>query len=137
MSIEFKDNSLNVKEALGEEAIAFLLEAVAEVHAQTVRNSRVDTGQTKDSWRTAVDEDNLTGYVGSNYENAIWEEFGTGEYALNGNGRKTPWFYVDRHGKGHFTHGKKPHRTLHKAFTMTEETVKRLAEYHMRRLNDR
>ena len=25
-------------------------------------------------------------------ENAIWEEFGTGEYALNGDGRKGKWY---------------------------------------------
>ena len=55
--------------------------------------------------------------VGSPLENAIWEEFGTGEYALKGDGRKGGWFYEDEEGVGHFTHGKKPSRALHNAVT--------------------
>jgi hypothetical protein len=31
--------------------------------------------------------------------NAVYEEFGTGEYAFNGNGRKGGWFYVDEREK--------------------------------------
>ena len=47
-------------------------------------------GQTKSSWDRKVLENE--GVVGSSSENAIWEEFGTGDYAVNGDGRKTPWY---------------------------------------------
>ncbi|EOS75668.1 MAG: HK97 gp10 family phage protein [Lachnospiraceae bacterium] len=117
MAVEFQDNRIEVKEAISNAAIAFLYEACGELEAQTKRNSKVKTGQTKGSYGYAVEEAELTGYVGSSYDNAIWEEFGTGEYALNGGGRKGGWFYVDAQGKGHFTKGKKPRRPLFRAFT--------------------
>ena len=66
--------------------------------------------------------------VGSPLENAVWEEFGTGEYALNGDGRKGGWFYEDDEGKGHFTRGKKPRRALHRAFETKKTPLIKLAE---------
>ncbi len=87
MAVEFEDNRVKVKDAIGSAAIVFLHEACGLLEKQTKQNAKVKTGQTKGSYSYAVDEVELTGYVGSNYENAIWEEFGTGEYALNGDGR--------------------------------------------------
>lgn len=133
--IQFEDNRAKVMEAMAEKAVAFLLEAVAELQSQTARNSRVDTGQTKGSWDTHVDEASLEAMVGSARENAIWEEFGTGEYALNGNGRKTPWVYTDRKGETHFTHGKKPNRALWNAFQTLKPKLIKKAEALMKELN--
>ncbi|NBJ93206.1 HK97 gp10 family phage protein [Parablautia muri] len=116
-NVQFINNSVKVKKALNDKGVAWLYEACGELEARTKRNSKVVTGKTKGSYQHNVDENNLEGFVGSNYENAIWEEFGTGEYALNGNGRKGGWFYKDAQGKGHFTHGKHPKRPLFKAFT--------------------
>lgn len=135
MSIIFKDFRAEVKGELADKAVAFLYEAVAELQSQTARNSRVDTGQTKGSWNTGVNESSLEAVVGSNLENAIWEEFGTGEYALNGNGRRTPWYYVDRFGNGHYTHGKKPNRALWNAFETQKPKLIRRAEEIMKGMN--
>lgn len=128
MAVEFQDNRIEVKNAIGGAVTAFLYEACGELEAQTKRNSKVKTGQTKGSYDYAVDEAELTGYVGSNYENAIWEEFGTGEYALNGDGRKGGWRYQDEKGGWHFTKGKKPRRSLFKAFTSLRSMIIRMAE---------
>ena len=117
MAVEFQDNRIEVKAAMCSAIVAFLHEACGELEAQTKRNSKVKTGQTKGSYGYAVDESGLVGYVGSDYENAIWEEFGTGEHALNGDGRKGGWRYMDEKGNWHFTRGKKPRRPLFKAFT--------------------
>lgn len=133
--MRFEDNRVRVKEAIGEKAVAFLLEAVAELQAQTARNSRVDTGQTKGSWDTYVDETVLEAVVGSTLENAIWEEFGTGEYALNGDGRKTPWVYTDRHGVTHLTNGKRPNRALWNAFEAQKPKLIKKAEELMKELD--
>lgn len=133
--IQFEDNRAKVEEAMAEKAIAFLYEAVAELQSQTARNSRVDTGQTKGSWDTHVDEATLEGMVGSALENAIWEEFGTGEYALNGDGRKGGWAYTDRNGETHFTHGKKPNRALWNAFQTLKPKLMKKAEALMKELN--
>lgn len=82
MGIKFTDYRVEVKDALGDAAIAFLYEVGGELASQTARNSRVKTGQTKGSWDYVVDEGELQATVGSPLENAIWEEFGTGEYAF-------------------------------------------------------
>ncbi len=128
MSVQFFDYSVQVKNTIRETAIAFLHEAAGELVSQTARNSRVKTGQTKRSWRYIVDERELRADVGSPLENAIWEEFGTGEYALGGDGRKGGWYYVDDEGEGHFTRGKKPSRAFFNAFERLKEPIKRMAE---------
>lgn len=115
-NVEFEDFSLQVQEALDDAALRFLEEAASEIESQARRNSRVDTGQLKGSWNHIIDENKMEATIGSSLENAIWEEFGTGEYAVNGDGRKGGWFYEDENGDGHFTHGKTPNRTLQRAF---------------------
>lgn len=127
MSIEFTDNSVECKAALESAIEAFLEEAGSEMEAQTMRNqTRVDTGQTKGGWTHVVSGKEVT--IGNPLENAIWEEYGTGEYALQG-GRKGGWHYQDKKtGKWHFTRGKTPLRPLHTAFTNNKSKIIRMAE---------
>lgn len=113
----FEDNTIKLKEAMSERIEAGLEEAAGELESQVKRNTRVDTGQTKNSWQHTVMAGQHIAYVGSPLENAIWEEFGTGEYALKGNGRKDGWSYRDEEGVWHHTMGKKPSRALHNAVT--------------------
>lgn len=75
----------------------------------------VDTGRLRASITHIVDDDSV--YIGSNVEYAPYVELGTGIYASEGNGRQTPWFYVDDKGQGHFTHGMKPRHFLKNAIT--------------------
>lgn len=128
MSCKFEDYSFKVKDALKDTSIGFLEEAGGELESQVKRNSRVDTGQTKGSWQHVTDESGLECSIGSNLENAIWEEFGTGMYAVKGNGRKSPWMYKDSHGQWHKTRGKKPSRAFHKAYVTMKNKIQRMAE---------
>ena len=94
-NVEFNDYSIRVKNLIKETAITFLIEAGELLHSEVVRNTAVDKGQTAGSWGDPVlDEGNLAVHVGSNFQNAIWEEFGTGEHAEMGNGRKGYWVFV-------------------------------------------
>lgn len=136
MAVQFEDYRIQVKAKMNDAVAQFLEEAAAEVESQTKRNqTRIDTGQTKGGWTHVVDESKREAVVGNPLENAIWEEFGTGEYSLEGNGRKDGWFYVDAKGEGHFTHGKTPLRALHKAFESCKAMIKRRAEEIMKGLN--
>lgn len=129
MSVKLTNNTAKVKAALDDACIAYLYEAGGELEAQTKRNTRVGTGQLKNSWTYKVDESKGEVTVGSPLENAIWEEFGTGEYALNGDGRKGGWIYQDDNKKWHHTYGKKPHRALQSAFTTLKAAlIKRAGE---------
>ncbi len=127
-NIEFQDNRIKCKNALEEAIISFLHESGGEIQSQAIRNQRRKSGKTAGSWDYIVNDDLLEAVVGNPLENAIWEEFGTGEYALKGNGRKGGWYYVDEDGKGHFTRGKKPCRALHNAFTELKPKIIKRAE---------
>lgn len=118
--VKFEDFTIEVKNAIESIALAALEETCGELESQVKRNTAVDTGQTKNAWthRVTATNDGFTGTVGNPLENAIWEEFGTGEYALNGDGRKGGWAYKDpKTGETVWTRGKHPRRPLFKAYT--------------------
>ncbi len=150
--VEFKDNIAVVQGLLKETAIQFLNEVGGELTAQVQRNTKVDTGQLKGSWTYIVDEANLKVIVGSPLQNAIWEEFGTGEYAKDG--RNTAWFVPEdaikggkskptyngkveivygKNGKKFYkTNGKRPKRTLQTAYDKTKPKIERRLESLMK-----
>ena len=127
MAVQFTDNSMEVKSALDSAIEQFLEEAGGELESQAMRNqTRVDTGQTKGGWTHIVEDKKVT--IGNPLENAIWEEFGTGEYSIKG-GRKGGWVYRDkRTGKFYKTRGKTALRPLHNAFTANKSKIIRRAE---------
>ena len=125
MRIEVTDDSMRVADAIGGAIAAGLHEAAGEFVSQAQRNARVDTGDTKRSYDYRVEGD--TAYVGSNAENAIWEEFGTGIHAEKG-GRNTPWAYKDRRGEWHTTRGKRGTRALTKAMQAKAAVARRIVE---------
>ena len=128
MSVVFKDFTKIVLDKINETGETFLEEVGGEVEAQTKRNTKVDTGKTKNSWEHRVDTDKMEVQIGSRYQNALWEEFGTGIDALNGDGRKTKWVYRTEDGKYHTTVGKKPRRALYRAYESKKNTIIREAK---------
>ncbi len=132
MSVQLQNFSVKCKGALDDAVIAYLYEAGGELEAQVKKNTRVDSGQLKNSWTYKVNEGKGQVRVGSPLENAIWEEFGTGEYALNDDGRKGGWHYKDVKGKWHHTYGKPPNRALHNAFETLKNALIRRAQQVMK-----
>lgn len=123
--IRFEDYSKQVIDAIDRGILNALEEVSGELEGRVKDNTREDTGKTKASWSHRVDEHKFEAYVGSNYQNAIWEEFGTGIEALNGNGRKdVPWVYQSEDGKWHRTKGKKPSRALKLASDNIDSLIK-------------
>ena len=130
MSVEFTDNSEKIKIILEQASVAGREAAAAEVESQAIQNTPVDTGQLKGAWGHVVDEKKIIATIGNTLENAIFTEYGTGEYALDNNGRKTPWRYQDAKGNWYTTTGKKPIRMLFNAFLTKKNTVIRIIEQH-------
>jgi hypothetical protein len=159
MSVQFTDNSARVKATLDDACIAYLYEMAGEVEAQTKRN--VPPGgdyysQQKNSWSYVVDESKGEAVVGNPLESSLWTEFGTGDFALNGDGRKGYWVYVKDGSTGarstnsksytlaeakrivammradgldaHYTHGQPPKRPFFKAFQSLKPLFKKRAE---------
>lgn len=71
----------------------------------------VDTRETQSSIATEITKDGADKFITETGPNTPWApylEYGTGEYAEKGDGRKGGWFYVDRKGQWHFTLGMHP-----------------------------
>lgn len=138
MSIKFNDFSDELKAKIQHECVNWLEEASGEVESQTKKNTKVghpNGGKTKGSWEHKVHDGKLEAEVGSRYKNALWEEFGTGIYALNGDGRKNvPWFYKDAEGKGHMTSGKRPRRALFRAYNSLKGKIIRNCQRRFKEL---
>ena len=146
--IRFEDFSRQVIESLNDKLLIALEEAAGEIESAVKDNTKVgkvNGGNTRGKWSHWVDEQAYTAYVGNPLETAIWLEFGTGEHALNGDGRAGGWYIhvgngnneisqavVDAYGfkvrtiKGEkFVHttGMKPQRPLQKAFDKNKNKV--------------
>ena len=119
----FEDFTIKVQGAIDDRINVALEECAGELEAGVKRNTRVDTGNTKNSWRHVVDTSKHEATVGSSLENAIWEEFGTGEHALGGDGRQGGWRYQDAEGNWHYTRGKKPSRALYRAYIVLKSRL--------------
>ena len=103
MPVQFEDNSIKVKKALKEQAIAFLHEVSGELVTEVVRNIPAKGrwfSEQAEQWKYRIDESGLKSTIGNPMERSIWTEKGTGEYAADGNGRKGYWVYVKDSGTG-------------------------------------
>lgn len=159
MAIKFTDNSVVVKGALDDAITAYLYEASGEIISQTVRNTPGGHWYTqqKDAWQYNVDESKHESVIGNPLESTLWTEFGTGEHALNGDGRKGYWVYVKDGSSGarstnsktytldeakkivammradgldaHYTNGQTPKRPFYRAFnSLKPALIKRAGE---------
>lgn len=71
--------------------------------------------------------DEVHGAVGNSLEHAIYHHQGTGIYAVNGDGRKTPWSYDDpKTGEKIWTKGSKPNPYLKDAIEQEQSTISKL-----------
>lgn len=122
-----KDNSEQGKKALRAATIEWLFQACMMVQGQAVMLAPVGyTGMLRDSIDYRVSEGELTGYVGTNVQYAVFVEFGTGEFAENGRGRKGGWIYPSN-GEFYFTYGQSPQPYLRPAFRQNRDSIQALA----------
>lgn len=101
------------------------------VESQAKQNCPVDIGILRASItsETEVTASEIVGRVGTNEEYGPYVHNGTGIYAKDGNGRKTPWGYTVRAGKHkgfHWTKGQRPQPFLENAKLEKKSTVERI-----------
>lgn len=111
-------------ESAGNELIKQLTQNMNDACLTAVRYAGQECPADQGYLRASIDfevetkEDTVTGYIGSNLEYAPYVHQGTGIYAVEGNGRKTPWGYTVEKGKykgKHWTVGQKPNPFLVRA----------------------
>lgn len=124
----FRDHSQGAKDAIQKATVRWLFEACVLVQGQAILLAPTQTARLKGSIDYQVDEGELVGYVGTNVEYAIYVEFGTGEFAENGRGRKGGWVYQDPSGEWFFTWGQEPQPYLRPAFRQTRKEIESLAK---------
>ena len=140
-TVTIEDHSDKFIKKLGDEAEA-ALEAIgnqAVSHAkqnlqEATPKPRIDTGALRNSINHEVKMGENAVYIGTNQSYAIYNELGTGIYAEGGGGRKTPWFYVDAKGEGHYTHGMKAIHFIKNACANHVEEFKAIATKFLKRL---
>ena len=126
--IEFTDNSKQIKGALYNVSDQAIEAAMLILQAQIKSNVPVETGELRDSinYRTQRQGDIVWGEVGSPLKYAIYVEYGTGEFAENGAGRKGGWAYQDSSGEWFFTWGQSPTKFMRKAFRTKHNQVEEI-----------
>ena len=105
--------------------------ACLAVEGEARKNCPVDQGELRASIasETEATEEEIIGRIGSNLEYAPYVHNGTGIYAKDGNGRKTPWGYTVKAGKYkgfHWTHGQKPQPFLENAKLTKKNEVEKI-----------
>ncbi len=113
MEIKITDNSGEILR-LFEQKAAAALEAVG-MQAETYAKMKApyDSGRLRNSITHTVKGDEV--YIGTNMHYAIYQELGSGIYASDGKGRKSPWAYKDSKGVWHNTRGVRPKHFLRNA----------------------
>ena len=81
----------------------------------------VDTGILRNSFITEIEE--LQGKVINTREYGLYVHEGTGIYARNGNGRKTPRFYTDSQWNGRITRWQKPNPFFDRAMDNSSDKI--------------
>ena len=163
--ITYHDYTMEVKAAINSATIAWLHAWASEIESQTKRNCKMATEgdaigtQLKGSYSHTVDESKGEAVIGSPLEAAYWEEWGTGEHAAHGDGRKGWWVYVkgfqgdggttydseqqaaavaaSLFAKGldaHHTNGREPNYTLENAFKNALPQAKADLENRLKKL---
>ena len=121
------DNSVNQMQELLMQNMELTLDHVAGKAKEKVG---VGTGALRADTRSLGVEivgDEVHGSVGNSLEHAIYHHQGTGIYAVNGNGRKTPWVYEDpKTGEKIYTRGSKPNPYLKDTIEQEQSTISKL-----------
>lgn len=84
-----------------------------------------DTGALRRSITSKVEVtgNSIEGIVFTPLEYAPYLEYGTGIYNESGNGRKTPWVYMDDKGNYHYTRGQHPQPYMRPALQENKDKI--------------
>ena len=121
------DNSVNKMQELLMQNMELTLDHVSGKAKEKVG---VGTGALRADTRSLGVEivgDEVHGAVGNSLEYAIYHHQGTGIYASDGNGRKTPWVYEDpKTGEKIYTRGSKPNPYLKDTIEQEQSAISKL-----------
>lgn len=124
LKFTIKDNRSEIIHELENKKTAILEAVGLQAESNAKLNCPVDTGNLRNSITHTVSGDTV--YIGTNVEYGVWNEVGTGIYADDGQGRKSPWAYQDSKGVWHNTHGIKPAHFLRNSISEHMDEYKQI-----------
>ena len=126
---KFTDNSKKVKAQMDDAMFRALESAALIVEASAKALAPVgDSGELRDKIdHNVVDTSNgPAAKIGSPLDYAMYVEYGTGEFAENGAGRKGGWSYQTPDGEWHHTNGMSPQPFLRPAFKRNKDKIREI-----------
>ncbi|MGX7200061.1 HK97-gp10 family putative phage morphogenesis protein [Enterococcus nangangensis] len=125
---EFKSYRKEVERQLDETSKRGLTAVLEFLKSAIKANAPVQTGHLRDfiSYQIKKEGASIVGVVGSPDEYAVYVEYGTGEFAENGAGRKGGWAYQAPDGKWYFTYGMQPTKFMREAFRQNKSQVQQI-----------
>ena len=126
---KFTDNSKKVKGQMDDAMFRALESAALIVEASAKALAPVgDSGELRDKIdHNVVDTSNgPAAKIGSPLDYAMYVEYGTGEFAENGAGRKGGWSYQTPDGEWHHTDGMHPQPFLRPAFKRNKDKIREI-----------
>ena len=121
---ELEKNVAAANEAVGLAAEAHVVEGAPVGTPESTSIKNYHGGNLRKSITHKVIGDTV--YVGTNMRApngaayGVYVELGTGIYATDGKGRKSPWVWRDKNGKYHFTKGIKPTHFMRNALSRAD-----------------
>ena len=93
-----------------------------EARVRAPKDTGALIGSIENKVESTVNNIEVTVFAGEHY--APYQEFGTGLFAVNGDGRKTGWAYEDPHtGERVWTRGNRPHPFMGPALRENKDVI--------------
>ncbi|MBA4274020.1 MAG: hypothetical protein C0436_00040 [Alphaproteobacteria bacterium] len=129
-SVILKDNTEAILRILQDKALAFVEAGGQAIRSEAVARAPVASGNLRSSIQVEAYSDNgvPVSETGPTAEYAPYVEYGTGIYAVNGDGRKTPWWYQTPEGEWIRTRGGRAKPFMEPGFQAAIPTINRLKE---------
>ena len=124
-SEEFEQSMLDCAMVIEARAKVYLRKYIYDLpeHGYRRKHGAGLFGKTMATKKVSKSKGTLTTAVGSFIFYAPYVHYGTGIFAKDGKGRKTPWIYEDADGKFHRTVGQKPKPYLVNALIDSKDEV--------------
>lgn len=134
IKVKWTDNTSKVLDDLQRQGLQFVTEGGQAIRSEMASRAPVRLGNLKGSIQveTFVEDGIPTSETGPTAEYAPYVEYGTGIYAADGSGRKTPWRYKDEEGNWHVTSGQEAQPFAEPGFQAAKPQIDRLAERLLR-----
>lgn len=134
IKVKWTDNTSKVLADLQRQGMQFVSEGGQAIRSEMASRAPVKLGNLKGSIQveTFVEDGIPTSETGPTAEYAQYVEYGTGIYAADGSGRKTPWRYKDEEGNWHVTSGQEAQPFAEPGFQAAKPQIDRLAERLLR-----